>query len=156
MCSIFRHLWIIEKEYQSSVLCTFLSFVSGLAESQHGIANAGLNQASDAIIQSKTHAPCPTNYERPIDMKKHLAAAAAFSLVLSCSAVSAADSFFGAIKEAGRSIGHATRDITREIGHTTRDTTKEIGHAFRDGTSGKKDADKKGADKKDDAKQSEK
>ena len=31
----------------------------------------------------------------------------------------ASDSFFGAIKDAGRSIGHATRDITREIGHTT-------------------------------------
>lgn len=84
-------------------------------------------------------------------MKKHLAAAAAFSLVLSCSAVSAADSFFGAIKEAGRSIGHATCDITREIGHTTRDTTKEIGHAFRDGTSDKKDSGKK-----DDSKKSEK
>ena len=140
MCSIFRHLWIIEKESRPTVLDAFLSFVSGLSESQHGIANGSFGKA--------THAPCPTNYEKAKDMKKHLAAAAAFSLVLSCSAVSAADSFFGAIKEAGRSIGHATRDITREIGHTTRDTTKEIGHAFRDGTSDKKDAGKKEDSKK--------
>ena len=51
---------------------------------------------------------------------------AAILLVCSISAAPAfaSDSFFGAIKEAGRSIGHATRDITREIGHTTRDTTK--------------------------------
>ena len=55
----------------------------------------------------------------------------------------ASDSFFGAIKDAGRSIGHATRDITREIGHTTRDTTKEIGHAFKKGSSDKNDSDKK-------------
>jgi len=25
------------------------------------------------------------------------------------------------IKEAGRTVGHTTRDVTREIGHTTRD-----------------------------------
>lgn len=148
MCSIFRHLWIIEKESRPTVLDAFLSFVSGLSESQHGIANGSFGKASDAIIRSKAHAPCPTNYEKAKDMKKHLAVAAAFSLVLSCSAVSAADSFFGAIKEAGRSIGHATRDITREIGHMTRDTTKEIGHAFRDGTSDKKDAGKKEDSKK--------
>ena len=44
----------------------------------------------------------------------------------------ASDSFFGAIKDAGRSIGH-----------TTRDTTKEIGHAFKKGSSDKNDSDKK-------------
>ena len=31
------------------------------------------------------------------------------------------------IKEAGRTIGHTTRDITREIGHGTRDAAKAIG-----------------------------
>ncbi len=46
-------------------------------------------------------------------------------------------------KDAGRTIGHTTRDVTkeighgarnvtREIGHTTRDVTKEIGHGVRD------------------------
>ncbi len=66
---------------------------------------------------------------------------AAILLVCSISAAPAfaSDSFFGAVKEAGRSIGHATRDITREIGHTTRDTTKEIGHAFKKAGSDKKD-----------------
>lgn len=28
------------------------------------------------------------------------------------------------IKEAGRTIGHTTRDVTREIGHGTRDVAK--------------------------------
>jgi hypothetical protein len=36
------------------------------------------------------------------------------------------------IKEAGRTIGHTTRDVTREIGHGTRDVAKEIGHGTRD------------------------
>jgi hypothetical protein len=31
------------------------------------------------------------------------------------------------IKEAGRTIGHTTRDVTREIGHGTRDAAKAIG-----------------------------
>jgi hypothetical protein len=31
-------------------------------------------------------------------------------------------------KEAGRTIGHTTRNVTREIGHGTRDVAKEIGH----------------------------
>ena len=61
------------------------------------------------------------------------------AILLVCS-ISAAPAFAsGAVKEAGRSIGHATRDITREIGHTTRDTTKEIGHAFKNAGSDKKD-----------------
>ena len=53
------------------------------------------------------------------------------ALSITTSPTYASDSFFGAIKDAGRSIGHATRDITHEIGHTTRDTTKEIGHALK-------------------------
>lgn len=65
------------------------------------------------------------------------------ALSITTSPTYASDSFFGAIKDAGRSIGHATRDITREIGHTTRDTTKEIGHAFKKGSSDKNDSDKK-------------
>lgn len=36
------------------------------------------------------------------------------------------------IKEAGRTMGHTTRNVTREIGHTTRDVTREIGHGTRD------------------------
>ncbi|WAF91526.1 hypothetical protein NRZ28_04640 [Aeromonas hydrophila] len=36
------------------------------------------------------------------------------------------------IKEAGRTVGHTTRNVTREIGHTTRDVTREIGHCTRD------------------------
>jgi len=35
------------------------------------------------------------------------------------------------VKEAGRTIGHTTRDVTREIGHGTRDVVKEIGHGTR-------------------------
>lgn len=35
------------------------------------------------------------------------------------------------LKEAGRTIGHTTRDVTREIGHGTRDVAKEIGHGTR-------------------------
>ena len=34
-------------------------------------------------------------------------------------------------KEAGRTIGHTTRNVTREIGHGTRDAAKEIGHGTR-------------------------
>ena len=30
-------------------------------------------------------------------------------------------------KEAGRSIGHTTRDVTTDIGHGSRDTVKAIG-----------------------------
>jgi hypothetical protein len=35
------------------------------------------------------------------------------------------------LKEAGRTIGHTTRNVTREIGHGTRDVAKEIGHGTR-------------------------
>ncbi|WP_165309974.1 hypothetical protein [Vibrio ziniensis] len=36
------------------------------------------------------------------------------------------------LKQAGKEVGHATRDATTAIGHATRDTTKAIGHASRD------------------------
>ena len=36
-------------------------------------------------------------------------------------------------KEAGRTIGHTTRNVTREIGHSTRDVAKDIGHGTRRG-----------------------
>jgi len=36
------------------------------------------------------------------------------------------------VKEAGRTIGHTTRDVTTEIGHGARDVTREIGHGARD------------------------
>ena len=35
------------------------------------------------------------------------------------------------IKEAGRTIGHTTRDVTREIGHGTRDAAKAIGDGVK-------------------------
>ncbi len=35
-------------------------------------------------------------------------------------------------KQAGRDIGHGTRDATRAIGHGTRDAAKAIGHGTRD------------------------
>ena len=31
------------------------------------------------------------------------------------------------IKEAGRTVGHTTRNVTREIGHGTRDAVKQVG-----------------------------
>ena len=36
------------------------------------------------------------------------------------------------VKEAGRTIGHTTRDVTREIGHGARDVTREIGRGTRE------------------------
>lgn len=68
-------------------------------------------------------------------MNKLAAVVSAVALMMSVPAVSAADSFFDCIKEAGRTIGHTTRDVTREIGHASRDATREVGHAFRDGFS---------------------
>ncbi len=35
-------------------------------------------------------------------------------------------------KQAGRDIGHGTRDLTRTIGHATRGTVKAIGRGSRD------------------------
>jgi hypothetical protein len=35
------------------------------------------------------------------------------------------------IKEAGRTIGHTTRDVTREIGHGTRDAAKAVGEGVK-------------------------
>jgi hypothetical protein len=34
-------------------------------------------------------------------------------------------------KEAGRTIGHTSRDVTREIGHGTRDAAKSIGRGTK-------------------------
>lgn len=36
------------------------------------------------------------------------------------------------IKEAGRTVGHTTRDVTKAVGHASRDAAKEIGHATRE------------------------
>ena len=76
-------------------------------------------------------------------MNKLAAVVSAIALMLSVPAVSAADSFFDSIKEAGRTIGHTTRDVTREIGHASRDATREVGHAFRDGDKGKTEGNNK-------------
>ena len=35
------------------------------------------------------------------------------------------------IKEAGRTVGHTTRDVTREIGHGTRDAAKAVGEGVK-------------------------
>ena len=51
-----------------------------------------------------------------------------FVLVLACGFVCGC----AQIKEAGRTIGHTTRDVTTEIGHGARDVTREIGHGTRD------------------------
>jgi hypothetical protein len=51
----------------------------------------------------------------------------AFLIPLGCFASGCAQ-----IKEAGRTIGHTTRDVTREIGHGARDVTREIGHGTRE------------------------
>lgn len=62
-------------------------------------------------------------------------------------ASSAEAGFIDSVKEAGRSIGEATRNVTREIGHTSRNVTREIGHATRDALKG--EDSKKGKDAKD-------
>ena len=35
------------------------------------------------------------------------------------------------LKEAGRTIGHTTRDVARDIGHGTRDATKSVGEGVK-------------------------
>jgi hypothetical protein len=35
------------------------------------------------------------------------------------------------LKDAGRTIGHTTRDVTRDIGHASRDVAKDVGHGTR-------------------------
>jgi len=40
------------------------------------------------------------------------------------------------VKEAGRTVGHTTRDVATEIGHGARDVTREIGHGTRDAVRG--------------------
>jgi hypothetical protein len=35
------------------------------------------------------------------------------------------------IKEAGRAIGHTTRDVARDIGHGTRDAAKAVGEGVK-------------------------
>ena len=35
------------------------------------------------------------------------------------------------LKEAGRTIGHTTRDVTRTIGHGTRDAAKAVGEGIK-------------------------
>jgi hypothetical protein len=35
------------------------------------------------------------------------------------------------LKEAGRTIGHTTRDVARDIGHGTRDAAKTVGEGVK-------------------------
>jgi hypothetical protein len=44
-------------------------------------------------------------------------------VVLSCLLISACVEF----KQAGKIVGHTTRDVAREIGHGTRDVAKQVG-----------------------------
>jgi hypothetical protein len=44
-------------------------------------------------------------------------------IVLSCLLISACVEF----KQAGKIVGHTTRDVAREIGHGTRDVVKQVG-----------------------------
>jgi hypothetical protein len=51
----------------------------------------------------------------------------AFLLVLSgCFLLACAQ-----VKEAGRTIGHTTRDVARAIGHGTRDAAKSVGEGVK-------------------------
>jgi predicted small secreted protein len=51
----------------------------------------------------------------------------AFSFILSGCLLAAC----ATIKEAGRIIGHTTRDVTRAIGHGTRDAAKTVGEGVK-------------------------
>ena len=51
----------------------------------------------------------------------------AFLLILSGYLLSAC----AQVKEAGRTIGHTTRDVVRAIGHGTRDAAKSVGEAVK-------------------------
>ena len=51
----------------------------------------------------------------------------AFSLVFSCCLLSAC----AQAKEAGRTIGHTTRDVATAIGHGTRDAAKAVGEGVK-------------------------
>jgi hypothetical protein len=35
------------------------------------------------------------------------------------------------MKEAGKDVGHTTKEVTTEIGHTTKKVTKKIGHTTK-------------------------
>jgi hypothetical protein len=35
------------------------------------------------------------------------------------------------LKEAGRTIGHTTRDVARDVGHGTRDAAKTVGEGIK-------------------------
>ena len=51
----------------------------------------------------------------------------AFVLVLSAGLLSAC----AQVKEAGRTIGHTTRDVATAIGHGTRDAAKAVGEGAK-------------------------
>ena len=38
------------------------------------------------------------------------------------------------VKQAGKDIGHGTRDVTKAVGKGARDVTRAIGHGARDAT----------------------
>ena len=51
-----------------------------------------------------------------------------FMLILACGYVDGC----AQVKEAGRTVGHTTRDVATAIGHGARDVTRDIGHGARD------------------------
>ena len=44
------------------------------------------------------------------------------------------------LKEAGKNVGHATKDVTTKIGHASRDTVKAIGKETKDAVNDIKDS----------------
>jgi hypothetical protein len=60
--------------------------------------------------------------------------------LVTCSLLSAC----AEVKQAGRTVGHTTRDVAKEIGHGTRDAAKDIGSGTkRVVTEATKDEDQK-------------
>lgn len=58
-------------------------------------------------------------------MKLHFARLATVFIVLVLSSCAT-------VKEAGRTIGHTTRDVTKAVGHASRDAAKEVGKATKE------------------------
>ena len=114
-------------------------FASGQARPAGRLRHAHADAPSQGAqgLSLKPGRPCRASplTNRPHRRKPMLRKTLATTLVIGALALPTAhaeETFIDSVKEAGRSIGHATRDITREIGHKTRDTTRAIGHGSRD------------------------
>ena len=74
--------------------------------------------------------------DRPVNGPKSAMVSSSVKIALAIALAGGFGSSCAQIKEAGRTIGHTTRDVTREIGHGARDVTREIGHGARDAVRG--------------------